>query len=382
MDSPPSITSSSDLYSDSEPANNKTQSHPVRNELSPSQTSQPLLEDPMSGSVGSRRSNTPPTIKGDREESLSRSRGGSTSVTAISNGLFSDAYHKRKRDHDPIDTGYAQGQPLSLDRDYAVARPSRAGSSDSLKQTLSGNEIKAPMDDWLRNKRSKTDEHASRPAGLLQCFSPSCVLPAELWQYIFCFVPPVSLGRLLRVNRAFNACLTLDQANESHPEPSLLSQVKPMSAQSIWTASRKRFCPGLPKPLRGLQDLDMWRLLRGRNCQICGDNKVLSFNSKLESPWDSGPGDKGVKVIWPFGVRCCGHCLQTSCEKVSPTVQLAPEITCQLQANVEIRKSPYFSRPAFHRVCCQPFLSHWYHRQTTSLPIVFFGALHLHRCCK
>lgn len=320
MDSPASTTSSSDLYSNSQPTNNRSQSHPVQNGLSPRQTSQSLVEDPMSESLWSRRSNTPPTIEGDREEPLSRSRGGSTSVAAVPNGHPPDAYHKRKRDHDHSPATYTLEKPFSLDRDYAGVHPNSTGSRHPLRPNLSGNEFEAPMDDWSRNKRSKTDEHDSTPTGTLESSSPSYILPAELWQYIFCFVPPVSLGRLLRVNHAFNAYLTLDKANESQPAPSPPSVVKPMSAQSVWVASRKRFCPGLPKPLRGLQELDMWRLLRGRNCQVCGENRVLGFNSNSDSPWDSGPGDKGVRVIWPFGIRCCGRCLQTSSEKVSPTV--------------------------------------------------------------
>lgn len=320
MDSPASTTSSSDLYSNSEPAHNESQSHPLQHGLSLRQTSQSLLEDLMSESVGSRRSNSPPTIEGDREEPLSRSGGGSTSVAAVHNGHSPNVYHKRKRGHDQSPASYVLGKPFSLDRDYAGVHPNSAGSRHPLKPDLSGNGFEAPMDNWSSNKRSKTDEHDATPTGTLEIPSPSHVLPAELWQYIFCFVPPVSLGRLLRVNHAFNACLTLEKANESQPVPSPRGVVKPMSAQSVWVASRKRFCPGLPKPLRGLQELDMWRLLRGRNCQVCGENKVLSFNSNSDNPWNSGPGDKGVRVIWPFGIRCCGQCLQTSSEKVSPTI--------------------------------------------------------------
>lgn len=314
MDSPASTASSSDLYSNSEPANNEPRLHPVQNGLSPRQTSQSLLEDLTPESVGSRRSNTPPTIEGDREEPLSQSRGGSTSVAAVPNGHSPNVYHKRKRGHGQSPASYLPGKPFSLDRDYTGVHPNSAASRHPLKPNLSGSGFEAPMDDWSRNKRSKTDDHT------LECSSRSYLLPTELWQYIFCFVPPVSLGRLLRVNHTFNACLTVERANESQPVPSPRGAAKPMSAQSVWVASRKRFCPGLPKPLRGLQELDMWRLLRGRNCQVCGENKILSFNSNSDSPWDSGPGDKGVRVIWPFGIRCCGQCLQTSSEKVSPTI--------------------------------------------------------------
>lgn len=330
MDSPASTGSSSDLYLHSEPTNKDGQAHPVLNGLSPKQKSQPLLEDSTSEFVGSRRSSTPQTMNGDREDSLSGSRRGSTSVAAVPNGHFHNPYPKRKRDNDSVLSEYPLSRLLHMEKDYTGAQPSSVGSSSSLKRGLSNNDINASMDDWSGHKRSKTDENSSRPTTTFEYSPPSSVLPAELWQYICCFVPPVFLGRLLRVNRALNAYLTLERTNESHSRLSAHSIVKPMSAQSVWGASRKRFCPGLPKPLRGLQELEMWRLLRGRNCQICGENKVPRFYSNLESPWESGPGDKGVKVIWPFGIRCCGQCLQTSSEKVSPTIQITLENSRQL----------------------------------------------------
>ena len=329
MDSPTSTGSSSDLYSHSELTNKEGHAHPVLDGLSPRQKSQPVLEDSMSESVGSRRSNTPQTMKGDREDSVSGSRG-STSVAAVPDGIFPNTYFKRKPDYDSSPGVYPLSRPLHMDKDYTRAQPSSVGSSSSLKRGLSDNVIEAYMDDWSGHKRTKTDEHSSPPTATFKCSSPSSILPAELWQYICCFVPPVFLGRLLRVNRTLNACLTLERTNESHLRLSTHSVVKPMSAQSVWGASRKRFCPGLPKPLRGLHELEMWRLLRGHNCQICGENKGPSFYSNLESLWESGPGDKGIKVIWPFGIRCCGQCLRTNTEKVSPTIQITSETRRQL----------------------------------------------------
>ena len=312
MDSPRSTTSSSDLYSNSDSANYRAQPHPAQNGLAPRQVSQSLPEDPMSESIGSRRSNTSQTIRGYRGRSLSRSRGGSTSLAAVSDGNLPDTSHKRKRDHDPYPVGYASSYQISPDVDHTIAGSSSADTSTSVKCTISA------KDDWLRNKRSKTDEYSVGSTGTLPNSSPSSVLPAELWQYIFCFVPPVSLGRLLRVSSAFNAFLILEKTDESHPGLYHRSVVKPMTAHSVWAASRKRFCPGLPKPLRGLQELDMWRLLRGRNCQMCGEIMAPSLEIPSESPWESGPGEKGVRVIWPFGIRCCGRCLQKNTEKVSP----------------------------------------------------------------
>jgi hypothetical protein len=142
-------------------------------------------------------------------------------------------------------------------------------------------------------------------------------LPVEVWQSIFCYVPPVFLGRLLRVNRTFHSLLTPGNgsANQIQRYPSGGTAIL-QTPESIWAASRKRFCPGLPRPLHGLSDLDMWRLLRGNNCQICGSKKVLLASGNASDPWHAGPGDTGVCVIWPFGIRSCGVCLRTHSAKV------------------------------------------------------------------
>jgi len=140
--------------------------------------------------------------------------------------------------------------------------------------------------------------------------------PIEIWQHVFTFVPPVSLGRLLRVNHSFNACLT--ESPKAHLVTNSPRQgiVQIADANTIWSASRKLFCPGLPRPLRDLKELDMWRLIRGRDCQFC--DKVDDSKARLDSvhPCEAGPGKDGVRVIWAFGVRCCGTCLQDKSEKV------------------------------------------------------------------
>ena len=140
-------------------------------------------------------------------------------------------------------------------------------------------------------------------------------LNAEIWQHIFSFVPPVFLGRLLRVNRAFKNMLTPTDAKEILP--SATGALPYRSADSIWGASRKRFCPGLPKSVPGLNDLQMWRLLRGNDCQICGAKKPLSTTHASPDPWRSGPGADGVRVFWAFGIRSCGPCMRKTSEKVT-----------------------------------------------------------------
>ena len=143
-------------------------------------------------------------------------------------------------------------------------------------------------------------------------------LPIEIWQHVFCFVPPVFLGRLLRVNYTFKSLLTPEVSTQAlHQKPNA-GAPNLQKGEAIWAASRKRFCPGLPKPLRGVNELNMWRLLRGNDCQKCGERKALLTSSDASSPWESGPGKTGVRVIWPFGVRLCGMCLNIHSEKVRP----------------------------------------------------------------
>ena len=142
----------------------------------------------------------------------------------------------------------------------------------------------------------------------------SSKLSPEIWQHVFSFVPPVFLGRLLRVNRAFNKILTpVDSAETPPPAKGALPF---RSADFVWAASRQRFCPGLPKSVPGLNNLQMWRLLRGNNCQICGAKKPLSTTHASPDPWQSGPGSGGVRVFWAFGIRSCGPCMREASEKV------------------------------------------------------------------
>lgn len=147
-------------------------------------------------------------------------------------------------------------------------------------------------------------------------------LPAEIWQHIFHFVPPVSLGRLLRVNRAFNRYLAPRKADEKPNVDPVHGVIHPVHPEVIWAASRRRFCPGLPKPMRDVPELVMWRMLRGSNCQVCKETKVPIVKDGQTNLWEAGPGDDGIRVIWPFGIRCCGKCLQEQSEKVLVSLAL------------------------------------------------------------
>ena len=233
------------------------------------------------------------------------------SLHRLPNGHDSNPHHKRKRDE--VEASYQgfQGHPS-----ISTSPRNAQDSSGSIINGLPPQKRQLILEDWSRISRSNLhEEDPFDSMDTIDQVQPSG-LPDEIWQHVFSFVPPVFLGRLLRVNSVFHGCLTKASGEQSSQACFNGKAVRPVSSNSVWAASRKRFAPGLPKPLLGFQELDMWRLLRGRPCQMCGETKILNFATSAESPLESGPGDKGVRVLWPFGIRTCGSCLQKCSEKV------------------------------------------------------------------
>ncbi|KAK2741052.1 hypothetical protein FQN57_005789 [Myotisia sp. PD_48] len=138
-------------------------------------------------------------------------------------------------------------------------------------------------------------------------------IPREIIQRICSFLPPVTLGRLLLVDRSFETLLT-PRKKELPASQAIPDSLKYLNPGTIWSTSRKHFHPGMPRPLTPFTELEMWRLVRGTNCQFC--NKTGSTAAALSdfSPWEGGPGPHGVRIIWPFGVRSCAECLKQKCE--------------------------------------------------------------------
>jgi hypothetical protein len=154
---------------------------------------------------------------------------------------------------------------------------------------------------------------------------PSCKgLSPEIWQAIFLHLPPHDLGRLLRVNRAFLLYLTdIVRLPEGRRSSGIL-QLR--TSDSIWVGSRKLYkTPGIPRPLRGLSERDMWALIGSnasrRTCQFChtpaDQQQAAPSATTTTSVWEQGPGAHGVRIVWPFGIRACGTCLLQRCKKVS-----------------------------------------------------------------
>lgn len=137
-------------------------------------------------------------------------------------------------------------------------------------------------------------------------------LPAELWQNIFLYLPPAILCRLLRVSKSFNAHLTSTKAPPAAKKDQ--AKIRILDSESIWTQARKTWFPNLPRPLSRCTELEMLQLVGGKTCQFC---HRLPTPSPATSPFNAGPGSDGLRVIWPFGIRACGRCLEVNTFKVS-----------------------------------------------------------------
>ncbi|KAK8433106.1 hypothetical protein IWX49DRAFT_101593 [Phyllosticta citricarpa] len=133
-------------------------------------------------------------------------------------------------------------------------------------------------------------------------------LPWQVWQHVFLYLHPVTLGRLLRVNRAFYTLLT--SVDEPSSGSQHLSALPVLSSNFIWLSARKIHFPTFPRPLMDMSELAMWRLLGGRRCQFCAKTSRHDQSWAVKSAFEDGPGLDGVRIVWPFGVRVCGRCLE------------------------------------------------------------------------
>jgi hypothetical protein len=140
------------------------------------------------------------------------------------------------------------------------------------------------------------------------------LLPAEIWHHIFTFVPPRNLGLLLSVNRSFNTFLDPSLSGSSIASLSK-SAVRIMKPDAIWRASRRLFLPGMPAPLTGKSELEMWKLVCSSSCQFCGKRKQPNSTVPVDQ-WHPGPGETSVVPVWSFGIHSCGPCIQQRSMKV------------------------------------------------------------------
>lgn len=139
-------------------------------------------------------------------------------------------------------------------------------------------------------------------------------LPMEVWQYVFSFLDPKTLGLLLRVNKAFHSYLT---SGENFPQNiSTQGVLNPMNSESIWSYSRKFFYPGMPRPLANKSELEMWNLIGATSCQFCRKPDLSRSSITSFPPLENDSGVEGVCIVWPFAIRTCAECLSARTRKV------------------------------------------------------------------
>ncbi|KAH7370759.1 hypothetical protein BKA65DRAFT_562688 [Rhexocercosporidium sp. MPI-PUGE-AT-0058] len=210
---------------------------------------------------------------------------------------------------DEEDNG-AQKSVILVNPGSEVATPSQVDKSKKRKFSDSAeatnNQPRNGMINEVRKrlKPNETIHNYSTPDGKLR--KDKSLLPAEIWHHIFTFCPARSLGCLMQVNRAFNRYL--DPSSSSLPlTPLSISALWLLSSDNIWRYSRQNTnLHGLPTPLLGKSELEMWKIACGSFCQFCGKARQANL---VDDQWHPGPGERGVSPVWPFGIRTCGLCL-------------------------------------------------------------------------
>jgi hypothetical protein len=166
-------------------------------------------------------------------------------------------------------------------------------------------------------KKVKLDRESDEDVPLPIVEKDWSLLPAEVWHLIFTFLPPRTLGGLLRVNKLFNSYLhPFSTINVPHPSVSNALSVPILKPNAIWQASRRLFWPHMPTPLRGKAELEMWQLACSSACQHCGKLDIRQPRQGIDV-LHLGPGADGVAVIWPFATRTCWSCLVQNSATVS-----------------------------------------------------------------
>ena len=222
---------------------------------------------------------------------------------------------QRKRSLSP---GMAQGTVSVMEHVPLLSQSKLSGLADNL------------------DKRSKRPRLASEAANLkvsgqlkgssLHSRLALVDLPCEILQYVFTFVEPLALGRLMRVNWFIHDLLDPTRPLPQRTGSNSMQRMAMRSQDLIWTISRRNFLHRFPGPMKGMTELEMWRLVRGRSCQFCRRDAIPWKPVSMSDPWNAGPGLDNVRPIWPFRVRSCGRCLQEMTIKVSlPAIGFVPQ---------------------------------------------------------
>lgn len=202
--------------------------------------------------------------------------------------------------------------------------------SDASSSTVSaGQDADGPSHAGEKRKLSDADPHAANalagapnskkarlsfPPAYTSAAAPNTSgWPPELWQTVFMHLSPAMLSRCLRVCKSFNFYLThLKASNPAGKKEATKARMQ--DSEAVWTHSRKTAYPTMPRPLLDFSELQMLQLIGGSTCQSCGRPHVKPPATNV---FNAGPGETGVRVIWPFRLRLCGTCLTNESLNVS-----------------------------------------------------------------
>lgn len=152
-----------------------------------------------------------------------------------------------------------------------------------------------------KEKRARLYPNPScSPAGLASGLGR---LPLAVLLRITSYLDLVSLGRLMRVARTFQALL-----DPRIPWPYQADQDTPkltLTRDRLWDKLRAYLFPDMPQSCPSLTAYESLCLVLGSSCQLCGRNSN-SVDSVAQC----------VQLVWPFRIRYCISCLASTILKV------------------------------------------------------------------
>lgn len=264
-----------------------------------------------------------------------------TAETMTDGDAVDDAAHDARKDDDEASSGMDLSEPSRLltptssttTAAQATVAPNHAGSKRKLSDAdgIADGVATDLADEQTKKRKLSADNKFSRTSVVpsnkdISVAEALCQSPAIL-QLIFSHLPPAMLCRCLRVCKQFNHLLT--GARAPHGRQKDKSAARIVDSEAIWIQSRKTYFPQLPRPLRNRTELQMLQLVGGQACQFCRRPPV-----PLSAPsiFNNGPGTKGVRVLFPFGVRTCGSCIEPLVRKDVHT--LAEPVAARLRLGI------------------------------------------------
>lgn len=229
--------------------------------------------------------------------------------------------------HEESDDDDDSSQAMDISRD-ATPEPENASATATATITATAAPVdvaaavdrtgtKRKFDDLLDANSTAADESSGDVKRSKDAKSPlereKPELTGPIWQRVFLNLSPPMLCRCLRVCKDFQHYLTEVKTDKKQTEEGLVN------SEFIWTQSRTNHFRQLPKPLACFADhahpeLEMLKLLGGYCCEFCGKpGQAISTTSHLAA----GPRQNGVRIMFPFGIRSCGSCIEQRSIKVS-----------------------------------------------------------------